>query len=335
MKKTVRAPVNPVWGYLFIVGAAVLWGVSGTAAKFLFHSGISPYELTQLRLTVTTTVLLAVILPTSPGLLKIAGKDLPYFAVFGTIGMGVCQFSYLFAISKIQVAAAILLQYLAPVFIALYAVSVAGERLDRPTVVSLAGAVAGCYLVVGAYRLELLTLNLSGVISGLVSAVAFAWYSIHGEYGMRRYGPWTVLFYAMLFAAVAWNILLPPLSAFNPGYDSVQWLWIGYIGIFGTLLPFGLYLQGINLIRAARASITATLEPITAGIAAWIFLGETMEPFQLLGAALVIGSIVFLQFNQTPDDRSPAAVRAAAEEATAMRRTRPGGSNERDNSNGP
>ncbi|MBW2562563.1 MAG: EamA family transporter, partial [Deltaproteobacteria bacterium] len=51
-----------------------------------------------------------------------------------------------------------------------------------------------------------------------------------------------------------------------------------YIGILGTLIPFALYLASINLIRVTRASITATLEPITAGVISFIFLNEILEP---------------------------------------------------------
>jgi len=64
-----------------------------------------------------------------------------------------------------------------------------------------------------------------------------------------------------------------------------------YIGILGTLVPFGLYLEGVNLIRSTRASITATLEPITAGVISFIFLNEILEPLQITGGVLVIASI--------------------------------------------
>jgi drug/metabolite transporter (DMT)-like permease len=211
------------------------------------------------------------------------------------------------------VAAAILLQYLAPSFIAVHAVVFARDRLSASTVLALAGATIGCYLVVGAYDLQLLSLNLVGVLSGILSAVTFAWYSIHGEYGMRRYNPWTVLFYALLFAALVWNILHPPLEAFFHRYSAVEWGWVLYIGILGTLLPFGLYLEGVNLIRSTRASITAILEPITAGVVSYVFLKETMAPLQIAGGLLVIGSIVLLQLKQEKDEKAPALIRARRE----------------------
>jgi drug/metabolite transporter (DMT)-like permease len=242
--------------------------------------------------------------------LRIARADILYFAVFGCIGMAGVQFTYLFAISKIHVAAAILLQYLAPAIIAMHAVLFFRDRLKTITVAALVGAMVGCYLVVGAYNLNMLALNLLGIVSGLLSAVGFAWYSIQGEYGMRKYSPWTVIFYAMLFGALTWNVFYPPLEGFMHARSPILWALIMYIGVLGTLVPFGLYLQGVNLIRSTRASITATLEPITAGVLSFLFLNEIMEFWQVLGAVLVILSVILLQLNQERDEKAPAVMRA-------------------------
>ncbi|MGA9179265.1 MAG: DMT family transporter, partial [Desulfobacterales bacterium] len=81
-------------------------------------------------------------------------------------------------------------------------------------------------------------------------------------------------------------------------------------GVMGTLIPFGLYLEGINLIRSTRASITATLEPITAGIISYFFLNEIMEIPQIAGGIIVIISIILLQLNQEQDDKAPSIIRA-------------------------
>jgi len=298
------------WGYLYVVLAALLWGLSGSSAKFLFNGGITPFQLVQIRVTISAALLFLCLLIRFPSLLKISRSDIFYFVLFGAVGMAGVQFTYMFAISKIKVAAAILLHYQAPNFIALYSVVFMREKLNRLTLIPLVGATIGCYLVVGAYNLEVLSMNIVGIISGLLSAVAFAWYAIHGEYGMRRYNPWTVLFYALLFGAVVWNILHPPLEAFMHAYSPVQWLWILYIAVLGTLVPYGLYLEGINLIRSTRASITATLEPITAGIISYFFLDEIMEIPQIAGGVIVIASIILLQLNQEQDDKAPSIIRA-------------------------
>ncbi len=286
-------------GYLYVALAAVLFAMSGTSSKFLFNGGITPYQLIQLRTTLAFTCLLIWLCLRHSSLLKIAVSDLPYFMALGVLGIGAAQFMYLFAISKINVAAAILLHYTGPVFVALYAVFVQRQKIGMPSALAILGTLIGCYLVVGGYNLQLVALNRIGIISGLLAAVAFAVYSVLSEYGMRKYTPWTVLLYGLLFAALIWNVLHPPLEALLHRYSSVQWGWILFIGICGTVLPFGLYFEGIKRIRPTHASITATLEPISAGVIASIFLGEVMLPLQIIGGLIVIASIILLQLNKT------------------------------------
>lgn len=283
-------------GYIFVALAAVLWALSGTSSKFLFNRGVSPYQLIQLRTTLSFAGLLIWLLFRNPSLLKVSLRNLPYFVLLGTLGLGAAQFFYLFAISKINVAVAILLHYTGPVFVALYSVFVLRRKLSRKSILAMAGTLLGCYLVVGAYNTDLLSLNRIGIIGGLLAAMAFATYSLLSEVGMRKYTPWTVLLYGLFFAALLWNILHPPLEALGHTYSPVEWWWIFFIAIFGTVLPFGLYFEGVRRIRPTHASITATLEPITAGVSAAVFLGEMLGPIQIIGGVLVIASIVWLQW---------------------------------------
>lgn len=308
---------TPRRGYGYVILAATCWAAGGSASKFLFNSGITPFQVVQLRLTISTTILALWLFWRHRNLFRISGKDVPYFLVLGTLGMAAVNITYLFAISRLNVAVAILLEYLAPIFIALYAVLFMRDSLTALMKLAIICAVAGCYLVVGAYNLNILNMNIAGIISGLLAALSFAWWSVHGEYGMRRYNPWTVLFYALLVASVEWNIFHPPLESLLHGYTSRIWFWIIFIAIVGTVLPFGFYYEGINLIRSTRASITSTLEPIMAGIFAFIFLNEAMEPLQLVGGGLVITAVILLQIKQEHDDKAPGLMRTQAKKEKA------------------
>lgn len=317
---TDRTPAIPAAiprrGYVYVALAAVLWAVSGSSAKFLFQNGMTPLQLVQIRVTLGVLFLVAWLALRNRSLLRIDWRDIPYFLSLGILGLAMVNCTYMLAISKIKVAAAILLEYLAPVFIALYSLVWLREKLKPATAMAILGAILGCYLMVGGYNLDLLSLNREGVLYGVASAIAFAWYSVYGERGMRRYPPWTVLFYSILAAALFWNVAhllwggFPrPLESLMQPYSGLQWVLILYIVVLGTMVPFGLYLDGINLIRSTRASITATLEPIAAGVISFIFLGETLEGFQMLGGLLVIASIILLQLRKEYDDATPALIR--------------------------
>ena len=281
-------------GYLFVVAAALLWAISGTASKFIFSNGISPIELVQFRSAGSAVLLVFVLGVRKSFLLKIAPKNIGYFALLGAL-LAVTQFTYLFAISKTIVAVAILLQYQAPMVVALYTLVILREKLAIATVIAIICSLLGCYLVVGAYSLNILSMSKAGIISGLCSAVTFALYTIASESGMRTYSPWTVLFYAFTVAAIILNIIYPPFHALGRSHTLETWWWIFFVTLFGTILPFAFYNLGIQRIRPTHASIAATLEPIAAAIISYVFLGEVLELWQIIGVILVITAIIILQ----------------------------------------
>ena len=297
-------------GYLSVIAAGVLWASSGTASKALFLGGVTPFELVQARVSIAALFMALSLLLFAKRLLIVRLRDLGYFLVLGGVGLALVQATYLYTISKMQVAAAILIQYTSPILVAAYSICFWGERLTRLKVIALFLSLFGCYLVVGAYSLELLKLNREGAISGTASAALFATYSLLGERGMHRYHPWTVVFYALIFAAITWNVFQPPFHFLYAGYTLEQWMYILYIAIFGTIIPFGLFFVGVNHIRSTRATITSTIEPISAGFIAFIFLGETLDLLQILGGALVIAAIALLQVQTEKDQLAPASVRA-------------------------
>lgn len=297
-------------GYMSVIGAAILWASCGTAGKALFNAGMSPFTLVQTRVTMASLIMIVVLSLMKPSLLKIPLRDIVYFLMFGSVFMALMQLSYFMAISKIQVAQAILVQYLAPVLVAFYSMLFWRERMTYRKVLALVLSLAGCYLVVGGYSLRLLSMNRQGIIWALLSALAFASTTLLSEKGMQRHNPWTALTYALLFSALTLNTLQRPLLVLSGTYTLPQWAAILYIVVFGTLIPFGLYLVGVNYIRSTRTIITATLEPIAAALFAFLLLGERLSFLQILGGASVISAIILLQWEREHDTLTPAAIRS-------------------------
>jgi len=302
--------INQAKGYISVIVAALLWASSGTAGKVLFEAGISPLDLVRIRVTCSALILAVIFGIFHRHLLRLRRRDILYFILFGGVAMTLVQVSYFFAISKIQVAAAILLQYLAPILVAIFSMCFWNEKVTGVKLLALFLAMAGCYLVVGGYNMELLALNREGILWGLVSAVCFASCTLLGERGMHHYPPWTVIFYAFLFASVSLNIAADPETVFRGGYTPLQWLNFFYIVVFGTIVAFWFYYTGINTIRATRAIITATLEPISAALMAFVVLGEIMSPLQILGGTLVVTAIILLQLQREHDVLAPALIRS-------------------------
>ena len=282
-------------GYLYILIGATLWGVSSVVAKSLFNIGLPPAELVQIRLTLATVTLLLIFLLFDRKRIIISLRDLPYFLVLGFVGVAGVQFTYYYTISKIHVGPAVLIQYLSPIWIALYAFIFQKEPLTKGKMTALLLAILGCYFTVGGYRMDLLRLNRIGIVSGLISSLFFSFYALYGEKGLKKYDPWTLILYGFGFGAVFYWILISPMKVISEGYSFKIWMAFLYIAIFSTLIPFGLYFKGIERIRATRASITATWESVAAGVTAYFVLGEALFPLQVLGGIGVIAAIMLLQ----------------------------------------
>jgi len=287
--------VNNKWqGFLLIALAATMWGVAGTAAKYLFNQRVSPFELVEIRLVLSFVFLFLYLAAVNRPLLKISFADIPYFLVFGCFGVGMVQFTYLFTISQTNVATAVFLQYLAPILAALYGMVFLRERPDIFRVLSLLLAVGGGFFIVRGNPGGGLAVNPAGLAGGLASALAFAFYMIYGKKGLARFNSWTLLVYGFGVGALAWSLYMPPWQA-AAGHSAMNWLFFLYITIFATVIPFGLFFKGLNFLHPVIAGIISTLEPVIAAFVAWVILHETLFPLQVLGCAMVCAAVILVQ----------------------------------------
>lgn len=286
---------NDIHGYLYILIGSTLWGISSVVAKALFNIGLPPAELILVRLFLATFILLILLLLYDRKRVIIPLKDLPYFFILGCIAVTGMQFFYYFTISKIHVGPAILLQYLQPVWVSVYAFLFQKEPISRGKMAALFLAVAGCYLMVGGYQIDLLRLNKVGIMSGLIASFFFTFYALYGEKGLKKYDPWTLILYGFGMSTVFYMIIISPTKIIHDGHSLKVWIAFLYIAVFSTLIPFGFYFKGVERIRATRASITSTWEPVVAGSAAYLVLGETLHPLQVFGGMGVIAAVVLLQ----------------------------------------
>ena len=156
--KNIDTKANPVKGYLYAIAAALLWGVAGPVAKYLFNSGVTALTLTQVRMTLSFVFLMAFFLIGRRDLARVRARDIPYLAVLGLAGLALVQISYYSAIANIHVAAAILLQYMAPIFILFYAATFMKEKItpELPPIIELEMLVSLYFPELESKRAELL-----------------------------------------------------------------------------------------------------------------------------------------------------------------------------------
>ncbi|HYF92693.1 MAG TPA: EamA family transporter [Symbiobacteriaceae bacterium] len=295
-------------GYLFVTLAAALWGVSGSAAKFLAsNKAVPPFLLVQMRMGLSFLILAAALAVLAPALLRIRWRDVPFFATWGIVGVAGVQFTYVLTLSETNVATAIFLQYLAPILTALYAFVFDKQKLGSRLVLCLGLAMGGSFLLLAGGTTRLLVSPL-GLAAGLVSAFFLSFYTVYGAkcVGRRSLSPWTVTCYGLGAGAVFWlicDLVLLAMGRPIPGVallgDGANWLFFAYLAIFATVVPFGLYLIGLRTVSPTQANLTGMLEPVIGSLTAYLVLGETLKPVQLAGGALIVLAVLLLQFRQT------------------------------------
>ena len=279
-----------------VVGAACCWGVMATVAKMLFRDrGVDPLVLVVVRAYLATLTLVVALALLQPARLRIAQKDVWAAAVIGVVGLAVNNFFYFEALHLTSVAAALLLQYQAPVLVALYTVLVQRQPLRGRIILALVVAIMGCALVVRAYDFQALRPNILGVGAGLGTACTFAFYILASRAALRRLDAWTLLTYAYLSAALAWVAVVPPWKVLGYGFGPEVWVTFLAIATVGTVVPFGLFVSGLKFLPPTQAGIVSMLEPVVAATAAYVILGETLLPLQMLGGGLVLAGVVMVQ----------------------------------------
>lgn len=285
---------RPFLGYGLVFLAAVLWGTLGIVTRMLGGSGISSGAMVTLRAGGAALVLFPLLALVRPALLRIRLKDLPFFAAYGLVSVAAFYLLYFHTIRLIPVATASVLLYTAPAFVAVVAHFLLGEALTRHKALVLLVTLAGCALVARAYEPAVFRGHALGLITGLGSGLTYGMYGIFGKFGLRRYSPWTLQAYSLLFGTLP-LLLLYGGEAVQAVADSPHLLpHMAYLSLVTTLAAYGLYLAGLQFTQASHASIIATVEPVVAALLGFLLLSEPLALPQIAGVVLVLGSAVAL-----------------------------------------
>jgi drug/metabolite transporter (DMT)-like permease len=280
-----------------LLGAA-LWGLSGTAAQFLFHAyHVEAGWLTSVRMLGAGALLWALLRPPFP--------SQPWrFVGFALFGFAAVQYTYLAAIAWTNVATATFLQYLGLPLIALYEASVGRRRHDACTVVALALAVGGTALLVLSGR-GALRVTPAGLAMGIASALTMAYYTLASVPYVQQRGAWATATWGFLIGGAAMAVWVPPWQVSLLGSPWPVLGLTGFVVVFGTLFAFSLYLGSLHALTATVAGIAAAAEPVVAAVAALVFLHVRLHPLQYLGGGLIVVAVLLLHVLARQSDAPP------------------------------
>ena len=276
----------------------MFWGISATIAKFLFNRQVETLILVQMRITISFILLFLFFIFLRRDLLKIKLRDLYKFALLGILGVAGSNFTYYFTIAVTNVATAILLQYLAPIFVLIYGALSRDEKITMVKIISAVVSLVGCYMAVAGKNFSIIEINQIGILTGLGSAFCWSFTNVWLKRLLKTYNVWTCLIYSFMLASIFWLTINPPWKIISMNYSLDDWnIFFGF-AIISILIPHSLYFSGMKYLTASRGIITATFEPIVAIVSAFFIVNEVLTPIQIFGAVLVISAIAILQIWQ-------------------------------------
>jgi drug/metabolite transporter (DMT)-like permease len=297
--------LRPELGYAMVALAATLFAVNGTVSKVILGSGIDSQQLTEVRCAGALLGLMVIAAVMRPASLRLHREELPLLVALGG-GLALVQWSYFYAIHRVAIGIALVIQFIGPILVALWARLVYREDVRARIWVALALALTGLVLMVEIW--EAGRPNTAGLLAAAVAAVAYAAYILLAERGVHRRDPISLSAWGFLFATLFWSVLAPwwNFPGGRVGADVSLlgnlasthlpvWALMLWMVVLGTIVPFTLVVGALRHISATRVGVTAMLEPVLAIVLAWAWLGESLDVTQMSGATVTLAGIALAQ----------------------------------------
>ncbi|HHX26886.1 MAG TPA: EamA family transporter, partial [Firmicutes bacterium] len=180
----------------------MIWGTLGIFASLIYRYEIDPVVLVTARGVIAFSVLLVILSLTDRASLRIDIKDVPFFILFGFVGVTLNYLSYFEAIARASATTTVILLYTAPIFVTVAASLLFKERFTLSKGLSLAITLLGCFLVAGGYNPEQLVANPIGIAAGLIAAITYGSYTLLSKRSLAKYSSSTTVLYALVFGSL-------------------------------------------------------------------------------------------------------------------------------------
>lgn len=313
-------------GLLFSLLAAITFGTSGTFASPLLDGGWSPAAVVLCRVVIGG---LALALPAAlalRGRWHLLRDNAVLLAGYGFVAVAFTQFAYYSAVAHMDVAVALLIEYVAPVAVLAWLWAAHGQRPSRLTALGAVVAIGGLLLVLDLFSGA--DAGLVGIAWGLVAMLGCATYFVLSARpstlppnALAGFG----LLLGAVFLGLAGAVGLVPMAAATTdvAYRSLEvpwWAALLAVGVVSTSLAYLFGITGSRLLGSRLASFVALLEVVAAVVIAWLVLGEAPGLVQLAGGLGILTGVVLVKLGEpapvvalgTAPGPEPASARPAA-----------------------
>ncbi|RWX02416.1 DMT family transporter [Flavobacterium cerinum] len=285
------------FAYIAALSAAIIWGVNGTMVQYLVVTKAMDIEwLITLRLLIPGIILLLISCFSSKRKQIIDvwknKKDALALMVF-SIAMIAVQYTFFATIKASNAATATIIQYLAPVLIALYYAIVNLKRPSQKETIALILALTGTFLLATGGNINTIAISGTAIFWGLLSAAGLAFYAIQPVRLLKEYSANIVIGWAMLMGGILFSFVHAPWDV-SGTWDLTTLSLFAFIVLIGGLLAFSFYLRSVKIIGGYITTLLTSVEPLTATIIAIVWLKVAFGIPELIGGVCVISTVFLL-----------------------------------------
>lgn len=279
---------NLLVGYLMVLAAVCCWGLLGPLARFGLDAGLSPMEVAFWRAFLAGGFFLIHAL--IKGEWRVDPRRRVIFILFGIPGVALLFFVYQTGVQEAGAAMTSVLQYTAPVWVALWGWMFFSESVTWMKLVSIALAIGGAALVCLSGGGLAQGASLLGIFAGLASGFLYSLHFLFGKKYLQNVSPVTLYMHILPAGA----LFMLPFIDFEIQTKPVLSVWVPMLamGLVTGWLGFLAYAEGLKRLAVTRVAIVATLEPFVAAFFAFIWWSENFSPLGWIGAALVVAAVV-------------------------------------------
>ncbi len=282
-----------ITGYLLILSAATCWGFIGIFSSIAFVEGLGPMEVAFWRALFAWFCFGGQALIRKETHLDV--KDIPLLTLFAVFGISLFYISYQYAVKTGGAAFAAVLLYTAPAWVVIFSFFIYRERLTAVKIGAVIAVMIGVYLIsrTGGNANGIGIVGPIALVSGLVAGFCYSLYYTMGKYFSQKYTSPNLFLYVLPLGLLG----ILPFVEFSHK-TPLAWLALLGVAVVSTYLANYCYYNGLKYLEAGRASIVATIEPVVAAVAAYVFFGEYFTFLGYWGAALIIAAVVMTVYEK-------------------------------------
>ena len=313
--RAVHLPRTSASGLGLAVVSAATFALSGPLATGLIRAGWTPGSAVLVRVALAALALTPLGVRALRGRWSTVRQSWRLVALYGVLAVAGAQLCYFFAVSRMDVGPALLIEYTAPAAVVVWLWATRGERPGRLTVAGAVLAAAGLVLVLDV--LSGSSLDWVGVLWALGAMVGASSYFVINADHRLDLPPLALAWAGLVVGTVVLGlagltgVLAMGASTASPVFRGVEvawWLPVLGLGLVTAALAYTTGVAAGRLLGSRLASFVALLEVLSAVLFAWLLLGQLPGLVQLAGGVLVLAGVVLVKLGEATVEPPAASI---------------------------